>query len=1003
MRNYRRLSTFTLVLLFLSGAVRPFNFFIVEALAACTPQGNSPMQGDDPMSGALEPADGDSIICSDADINGIDGANAVGVTVTIESPDGSISVTDKPGIRLGNDATVTVEAPDRPVTVQGNDVPGIAVGNNSRVTVEGVVTTAGDFSPAITTGDGSTVTIDGGDGNRQIAPPGSANEGETEIVSPGGIVSTSGVQSNGVSVGLGSMVNAIGRAQISTTNSNSDAVVLNGTRSQLMVEENATVSTTGSMSSAVRMNGQNTQLNVAGTVRAEAVGTSTVAGAAESVSITVQDGGTITALASGSNAIELTSTGARIMVNNGGKVTVASGSSVAVIAGDNAVVTVSGQVSAAGAGSRGIVIGEGAELTVQSQGRIETSASAGEAVRISNNATMAAITVETGGAIAAGGQALVDAGETNTVATINGTVTGGGSEPVLALGGGSDTVTVNGSVTASGNQTVIDLGSGNDTLNNNSSQTIAGSGLLASGGGGLDTLNLNNGTTNDSANYTGFEVTNVGTNTTPGDPLNGNGSTLNVTNDQSGNVINVSPGSTLNVQNGGVVDLRADGSANPTGMAGNTIAFESGSTANIQVENVTGTQPVQSFTSTTFAPGTAVNTNSGFIRGVTSNDENTGIGQIELSSDFTNSARTSNGLSVGQALNAIADSSTLTAAQQTALNTLIEEASDTQEGEALLSNIAGEVRAQAAASGLNAAVHFNNSLLPSGNRTSSRGATIATDPDRAGRVFEQPAIGNGVWVSGLGSLLDVDRNDDSTGFDSNSYGVAVGYDRTANLGTFGTAVFGVGAGYSSTDVNGISDSASVNAFSLGTYFEASGPLSGHVAASYSSQDISSDVGDGGSGSLFAVSSEAFYNIRPASNLAVGPIGRLGAAFGNYGGFSTNNDAFGIDYEGADVSQVTGAVGVRIGGQSPVDVGFMALNLDLLYESSLGDNTVQFDGRLGEEEISITAPTTNQSGFFIGAEAALAISDATSIGFRYQGKLGSDIQSHSGEIKFSLLF
>ena len=1006
MRNYRCLSTFTLVLLFLSGALKPFNFFIVEALAACTIQGNAQ---NEPAAGALEPANGQSVTCSDADTAGVNAPNSTGVTVTVESPDGSISVTDNPGIRLGNDATVVVEGTDRPVTVNGNDVRAIEVGNMADITVQGVVSTTGDFSSAIVTGESAKVEIDGGQGRRQTASTENGTNGSTDsevvIVSDGGIVTTSGAQAAAVSVGAGSMVDAIGRSQISTTGANADAVVLNGTGSRLNVGENATVTTTGSMSNAVQMAGTGSRLDIDGTVSSGAENTAAVMGTANSILINVQDGGVVTALSLGSNAIEMTGTGARITIANGGEVKVAAGNSVAVIAGSDAVVTVEGTVSAAGDGSQGIVIGDGASLTVASQGRIETASGVTQAVSISDMASSATVNVASGGTIdASGTQALVDAGATNTSIMIDGSVTGGGDVSVLALGDGNDNVTINGSVVSTGTAPVIDLGNGDDTLNDNSSQTIAGPGLLSSGGNGTDTLNLNNGKINNSANYTGFDITNVGRNNNPGDPLNGNGTTLNVTDNQTGNQINISPGSTLNVSSGGVVDLRADTDTNPSGVPGNTITFADGATANVQVANETGTQQPQTFSSTTFAPGTVVNTSSGFIRGVASNNAGTGAGQITLSSDFTHSAQTSNGRSMGNALNALADSTGLSTAQQNALNQLLADASTTTAGEAKLTSLSGEVNAQAAASGVNAAMQFNNALLPSGNRGNSRGATIATNPDRAGRVFEQPAVGNGVWVSGLGSLFDVDRNDDSTAFEASGYGVAVGYDRAAQLGTFGTAVFGVGAGYSSTDVSGMSDSADVSTFSLGTYLEGSkGPISGHVAASYSSQDISSDVSSGGGGNIFAVSSEAFYNLQPNGGFAVGPIGRLGAAFGSYEGFSTESDTFSVDYDGADVSQVTGAVGVRIGGQSPIDVGFMAMNLDLLYESSLGDNTVQFDGQLGESAVSIASPTMNQSGFFVGAEAALAISDSSSVGFRYHGNLGSDIQSHTGEIKFSLMF
>lgn len=1026
MRNYRHLPTFTLALFFLSGAFKPFSFFLVEALAVCTFPGAGQRP---PNAGALMPLDGTPVTCSDADTAGIDAVNATDVTVTIQSPDGSISVTDAPGIRLGNATTVIVEGDDRPITVQGDNVPGIEVGDNSNVSVEGVVSTTGNFSPAIATGSNSTVNINGGAGRQQLVDPNDPNSAVV-IVSDGGIVSTAGQQSAAVTVGAGSTVNALGRASISTTGVNSDAVVLNG-NSQLTVGANATVTTAGSQSNAVQMSGASSQLTVNGTVSSAAADTAAVMGTANTVMLNVASGGTITTLSTGANAIEMTGTGAQITVADGGAVRVTSGNSTAIIAGSGATVEVSGTVSAAGSGSQGIVIGEGAVLTVKSPGRIETSTAATQAVLIDEMANSATVNVENGAVIAANtGQAIVDTGATSTLVMIDGNVVGSGSAPAVALGDGNDNVTVNGAVSmtgagaaldlGSGNDSVtlngsvtgasaspvIDLGSGNDTLSANSSQGISGAGVLASGGAGQDTLNLNNGITNNSANYQQFETINVGMNTNANDPLNGTGSTLDVTDNQSGNQINVASGGTLNVRSGGAVDLRADGSANPSGVPGNRITFAAGSTANVQAQNVTGAQPLQTFINTTFAPGTMVGTGSGFIRGVTSNDTATGTGQIQLSSDFTNSAQTANGRNIGRVLNELASSPTLTAAQQTALNALIANATDTREGEAILSNVSGEVQVHAATSGLNAALGFNEALLPAGNRTSSRNAVLINGPkqDDNESNFYEPTISNGVWVSGLGSALSVNSNDNSTAFDANGYGIAVGYDRVASEGPSHAAVFGIGAGYSTTNVSSIRDSATVNAFSVGTYFDGSaGALSGNIAASYSSQDVSSSASNGGSGSIFALSSEVFYNVRPNAKLAVGPIGQIGAAFGSYSGFSTNNNAFTVTYSDTDVSQANGAIGVRFNRQDTVNHGFATFNLDLLYESSLGDNAVQFDGQLGGSDLSIAAPSTNRSGFLIGAETGWALSDASSLGFRYQGRFGNDIQSHTGEIQFSLMF
>lgn len=217
------------------------------------------------------------------------------------------------------------------------------------------------------------------------------------------------------------------------------------------------------------------------------------------------------------------------------------------------------------------------------------------------------------------------------------------------------------------------------------------------------------------------------------------------------------------------------------------------------------------------------------------------------------------------------------------------------------------------------------------------------------------------------------------------------------------AVFGIGAGYATTDVNGLSDDATIDTFSVGTYIEGSrGPLYGNAAASYSSQSISGSAGNG-DGNIFVASAEGFYNLMPDNKLTAGPLATVGAAFGSYSGFTTSNDAFSAAYDSADVSQLMAGLGVRVGGQNQIDIGLLSLNLDLLYESALGDDTIEFAGQFADSEVSIAAPSANNGGFLLGAEADLAFSERASVGFRYQGRLGDDIQSHTGEVRFSILF
>lgn len=999
MSNYLRLFIFTLVLLLSNGSLRPFSFTFRRALAACLIDGvenvdspetevlrlvDTPItdgSGDaeeeiEPPSGN-RPESGQTIICADdEDGQGIFNPEANDVTVQVQGPEGGISVTDIPAISLGNNATITVDGPNRPVTTQGDGATAIEVLDGATITISGVVSTSGVEATGIDAGESANITVDGS-------------------------VSTSGDGSAAVSVGSGSGLGVTDDAKISTTGSDADAVVLSGSGSVLTVESEATVSTEGRNSNAVQANATDSEVTVSGNVSSTGESAAAVLGTARNLVIRVRAGGSVATEATGSNAIEITSTSATIVIEQDGSISVSAGDSKGIVAGTSATVNIEGSVLSAGASGQAVVLGDASELTVAATGTVEVSN--GQAVVVDADASSATVTVAQGGKIEAGnGQAIVDEGATDTTVVINGTVASGAA--ALSLGAGNDTVTVNGSVTSTAAAPAIDLGEGDDTLNDNSSQTISGPSTLATGGAGTDTLNLSNGKINDSANYTSFEVTNVTTNSNPGDPANGQGTTLNVTNDQTGNQINVRIGSQVNVQDGGTIDLSADNGGSGSGEQGGNLSFASGASANVATENITGAQPTQEFTNTTFAEGTNVNTSSNFIRGTASNNETTGRGEIAIQSDFTARLRSENALRFGAALNALSDG-LLTPVQQAALDELIAQAPTAEASEALLAELSGEVRAQAASSGVQAANLFHNTLAPSGTRVYTRRSPIRNTAETDDNPLnDTTAIGNGAWISGFGGLLNVDENNQSTSFDANTYGVSAGYDRAINVSESGRAVFGAGVGYGSTNVDGMADSADVTTYSVGTYFEGvKGPLSGTIAASYNSQNLSADTGSDSDGSVFIASAEGFYNLQPNADFAVGPIARLGAAFGSYSGFDNGSEAFGVSYDSADVSQLMAGLGVRISGQSQVDVGLMSLNLDLMYESALSEDTVEFDGMLGESDVSVAAPFANSSGFLIGAEAAMAISDKTSIGVRYQGNLGDNIQSHTGEIKFSILF
>lgn len=983
-----RLLVFTFVCL--GSAFIPSLSATNRAIAACIVENTQTEQSEGTPGN--NPTSGQTIICANnLDNAGVNGPEADQVTVQIQAPAGGISVTGQPGVILGDDATITIEGPSRPITTSGDSATSIEVLAGATITINGVVSTSGEISPGVTTGENATITVDGG------------------------TVRTGGGESPAISAGANSTVDITGNARIETGNSNSDAIVLAGENGELMVGQEAIVTTSSGMSNPVQVDGVGSSVMVAGDVRSSSGNATAILGTADNITITVQDGGVVTAQSSNSNAIEMTSTGAIITVENGGEVKISSGNSAAIVSGSNATVNLDGTVTASSSQSQGVVLGDGSELTVRSRGVIETSSSESQAVLIDETATTATVNVDRGGNIdAVGAQAIVDRGMTNTTVIVDGTVFGGSSEPPLDLGAGDDTVTVNGTVRASSASPVIDLGEGNDTLNNNSSQTIEGPDILVSGGGGMDTLNLSNGQPNDSTRYSGFEMTNVGRNNNPQDPANGQGTTFEVTDDQSGNQINAQEGGRVNVQAGGTADVTPDtGDGSGSGQQGGTTSFAPGSTANVRSENRAGPQATQQFSNTRFEEGTQVRTGSGFVRGTASNNEETGRGEITVESDFANGASGENARSFGNALNQLAADTARTPEQQAALDELIAQVPNAEAASTLISRISGEIGAQTAASGVQAATSFNSVLLPSnssGARRNSSTAASVTMPllvatkqvDGIGIVEEDPN-NSGVWVSGFGGALDVDDNEFSTDFNSNTYGLAVGYDRTLRLGSNPAAV-GFGVGYANTNVDGTGDSASINAYSLGAYFEgAQGPLTGNVTASYSYQDIGNGDFGSSNGNIFVASSEGFYNLSQSDNFVVGPLGRVDVTFGGYSGFDSEGSAIAINYDGEGISQVNAGFGVRVGGQTETGAGPLSLNLDLLYAGALGDRAIQFDGQLANSSVSTAAPFANDDGFLVGAEAGLAVSSSTTVGVRYNGEFGSDIQSHSGELKLLFQF
>ncbi len=534
---------------------------LVLALAASPANAQCVVDGD-AMADASMPESGQTITCADnLDNDGVLNSQANNVTVNVESPAGGISVTGQAGVLLGDGATISVASgSNRPINTSGDNAAGIEVGNGASIDVGGQVTTAGEMSDAISANDMATIDVSG-------------------------TVRTGGGTSNAILVGATSTVNVKSGGLVTTGNSNSSAIRVEGDGSTVNVAADADVTTSSGMSNPILLIGNDATVNVAGDVRSSSGNATAILAEGNGASITIQDGGFVTAQSSGSNGIESTGSNAVIVVESGGEVRISSGNSSAIVSGDMGTVELAGTVNASSSQSQGVVLNNGGSLTIVEGGVITTSSSESQAVLVDEAATSATITVETDGMInAIGAQAVLDRGMTNTMITVDGEVFGGSSDPVLDLGAGDDTVIVNGTVEGSSASPVIDLGDGSDTLTINSSTTVTGPDVLADLGGGTDTLNLNSGQTFASSQFAGAETVNANQNTLMGDPNMGSGTTYNIDDDQSGQTVNSGSGSTTNVQNGGsVMTINSDGGTSNVENGGSAMNANSsnGGTTNV--------------------------------------------------------------------------------------------------------------------------------------------------------------------------------------------------------------------------------------------------------------------------------------------------------------------------------------------------------------------------------------------------------------------------------------
>ncbi|RYH02562.1 autotransporter outer membrane beta-barrel domain-containing protein [Salipiger sp. IMCC34102] len=921
---------------------------------------------------ASSPDAGDVIDCdSNLETDSILGPDAAGVTLNINAPSGGISVTGDEAVLLGNGAIIDIDsASNRPVQTSGDSAAAITVGNNAQITVGGRVATSGEASNAIDTGRRATVDVLG-------------------------TVTTGGGGSNAISVGAGSTVTVGPRANVNTQNSKSTAVLLRGDNATLTIEalqteqnglQQGLVTTSSGNSNPVLIRGNGGTVNVSGEVRSSSGAATAILAAGDEAEITVRDMGFVSATSSNSNAIESTGTGASILVEAGGEIAISSGNSAGIVAGPQGTVEIAGTVGASSSNSQGVVLGNRGELTIRTGGLIETSSSESQAVLIGEDATTATILVEEGGDIdAVGAQAIVDRGTTRTEVTVNGVVFGGSSEPVISLGGGNDTLVVNGTVRGSSADPVIDMGAGDDSTTINSSTTVEGPGVLVDGGSGNDELTLASGQNFDANQFTGVEQTTTRRNTTPGDPNEGGSTSVNVSDDQSGNSFSAGEGGNVTVENGGragrvstndggQATVREGGTAGVDADSGGDgtgrLTFERGSTADVEGKAQSGDQSFD-VAGANFQDGTNVSiNNSGVLQGSASG----GRVSVSLPTDaFEAASDSASTASFGAAIDAAIAADDVDATQ------LI--LTDAESLPAILRDGAGEDRAQVAAGAVATTLAFGDLL-------SARGQTGPAAAAASGVVVSSKnpiGAATGAWVDLFGGEIE-SETDLTSDFDASFAGLAAGVEQDMAFGGLGFGQVGLAVGVSRGNTDGIAGDGDFDALSIGVYANSvNGPsqVTGHLA--YTGLDFDLGGDDAGDGHLFSGRAEYAHDLRGeyADAILLAPYAALGFVSGEIDGGATPLASL----DEGEIDQGIAEIGMRVGRTFDVGKQTVSAVVEAAYERTFGDEGVTFAGTAFGQDFSTVASALEDERFKLGVGLETRLSPAATLSVRYDGRFG----------------
>ena len=281
--------------------------------------------------------------------------------------------------------------------------------------------------------------------------------------------------------------------------------------------------------------------------------------------------------------------------------------------------------------------------------------------------------------------------------------------------------------------------------------------------------------------------------------------------------------------------------------------------------------------------------------------------------------------------------------------------------------------------------------------------------------------GYGIWVSAFGDWQDIDGSQAGYGYQSHSGGVLGGVEyRTTN--EVYSAVLGIAAGYSRTDVDVDNGGADIDSGHVGLYGaldRGAFALNGAIAYSFADYDLSRSIALIGGGSVAADGSadgdavsgfvKASYDVAPALGgvgYRLAPAARLRGFHASRGSYTESGSGIlnlAVDRDSANA--LYGGIGIEAETSFTLGTAVLTPQLSLFYEHDFAGATQTSSAAIAAASATYLTDVSAgaQDRFAVGAGLGVAFSDAVTGHIRYDGAFGEDTTSQRAAVGLTFRF